>query len=99
VHVAHDGFAGPVQHPLAVGRVLRVLPVPAGDVGPELVRQRGDQRRHHQQRVGVVVRPVVHRQLILRGRVPGMRHNGRLRRVNRAGQPGAVAHHGGEWQW
>lgn len=57
MQVAHDGVAGAVQLP-AVQR-LRLLPVPAGDVSAELVRERGDQRGHHQQRVGVVADPGV----------------------------------------
>lgn len=52
MQVAHDGVAGAVV-------VLGVLPVAAGDVGAELVRERGDQRGHNQQRVGVVAHPVV----------------------------------------
>ncbi|CAO2198463.1 unnamed protein product [Urochloa humidicola] len=48
-----------VPHYRVAGDVpVVVLPVPARDVGPQLVRQRRDQRRHHQQRVPAVIREV-----------------------------------------
>jgi hypothetical protein len=50
VLVAHDRVAGDVA--------VVVLPVPAGDVRAQLVRQRRDQRCHHQQRVRLVRREV-----------------------------------------
>lgn len=62
VQVAHDGVAGKVRDLLlAVPRRRRrvLLPVAAGDAGAELVGERGDQRGHHQQRVGVVAHPGV----------------------------------------
>jgi hypothetical protein len=55
LQVAHDGVAGAVQH-LAVLH-LGLLPVAAGETGADLVRECGDQRGHHQQRVGVVAGP------------------------------------------
>lgn len=89
VQVAHDGVAGAV-HVAAVLRLLGVLlPVPAGDVGAELVRERGDQRGHHQQRVRVVADPGVRalraEVLLVHGRAAvrrwQLRVHGRLRLV------------------
>jgi hypothetical protein len=51
VLVAHDRVTGDVA-------AVVVLPVPARDVRAQLVRQRRDQRRHHQQRVRLVRREV-----------------------------------------
>jgi hypothetical protein len=50
VLVTHDRVSGDVPREAVVPLEI-VLPVPARDVGAQLVRQRCDQCRHHQQRV------------------------------------------------
>jgi hypothetical protein len=90
VLVPHDRVAGGV--PRAV-----VLPVPARDVGPQLVGQRRDQRRHHQQRPRVVrvevgcVRAAAAAASILRG-VVAARLLAQLHHQDVVAVAGAVVH-------